>query len=179
MWWLNYKFWRHPATDWAIREPTPLFDLLVTLAVFFLSFFLWLKRRHSQRLTHVVGTVCFFVNVDPWLLSLSPVHVLLSLPCKWNGKTAGETRHWHKHKQRLYKKQDPRWCWSKCAHVHPNLSSVRLPLEAHRCRPHMFKPSWSQTFSHVVITNPLWLAQPVSHQIISKDAVKTWWTYSK
>lgn len=54
------------------------------LALFSLFFPLG-KRRHSW-------LVCVFCSLLPWILSLiskHPVHLLLSLPCKWNGKKTG------------------------------------------------------------------------------------------
>ncbi len=180
---LQRYVWRHPATDWAIRELTSVFD---SGRIFKISCFGCKGATATD--SHVWWVIfCFFLTVYPWVLSLQVLYICYcSRPCKWNGKTAGErlATDTKTSKDSIRIQDDVES--NVHMHVPAFLREAAVGLEHagviltahilhHRGVRHFqpcgqFEPSDSSTAS---------VTSACPRQIVPKDTVTAWWTYSK
>lgn len=124
MWWLNYR-----GRFGDIRQLTGQSEswLLffwyagISGCLFFFTF-LALAEKVPQSLTHKWWVISFFwfIFTCGVLSLLSPVHLLWSLPCKWNRETAGKRPSTDANTSKdSIQIQEPHWCWIKRARARP------------------------------------------------------------
>lgn len=131
---LQRQVWRHPATDWAISELTPLLDMLVIRAVFLK--FIAMAEEMPQLLTHTCSGIVFtFLKLwipESYLLTSCTSVIVTAMQVEWKDCQRERERDPPPGTQThdSVRAQDPQWRWIKCAYWHPNPPSVRLPLDS-------------------------------------------------